>query len=98
MLTAIAIANVAIALLCFVLTGHVARYNRQVIQLNRDLNRWTVLLENTLTQQTLAFTARRTDLRQWQLTHLQWQLQQRRLLQTAKFLQLIWRMRKRWSL
>ncbi|MEM1238885.1 MAG: hypothetical protein AAGI45_03500 [Cyanobacteria bacterium P01_H01_bin.26] len=98
MLTAIVIANVAIALLCFVLTGHVARYHRQVIQLNRDLNRWTVLLENTLTQQTLAFTVRRTDLRQWQLTHLQWQLQQRRLLQTAKFLQLIWRMRKRWSL
>ena len=91
MLTAIAIANVAIALLCFVLTGHVARYNRQVIQLTRDLNRWTVLLEH-------AFTARRTDLRQWQLTHLQWQLQQRRLLQTAKFLQLIWRMRKRWAL
>ena len=95
MLTAIAIFNVAIALLCLVLTSYVARYNRQVIQLNRDLNRWTVLLENTLTQQTLALTARRTDLRQWQLTHLRWQLQQRRLVQTAKFLRIIWLMRKR---
>ena len=95
MLTAIAIFNVAIALLCLVLTSYVARYNRQVIQLNRDLNRWTVLLENTLTQQTLALTARRTDLRQWQLTHLRWQLQQRRLVHTAKFLRIIWLMRKR---
>ena len=95
MLTAIAIFNVAIALLCLVLTSYVARYNRQVIQLNRDLNRWTVLLENSLTQQTLALTARRTDLRQWQLTHLRWQLQQRRLVQTAKFLRIIWLMRKR---
>ena len=95
MLTAIAIFNVAIALLCLVLTSYVARYNRQVIQLNRDLNRWTVLLENSLTQHTLALTARRTDLRQWQLTHLRWQLQQRRLVQTAKFLRIIWLMRKR---
>ncbi|MEM8613976.1 MAG: hypothetical protein AAGF93_18280, partial [Cyanobacteria bacterium P01_H01_bin.105] len=60
-----------------------------------DLNRWTVLLENTLVQQTLAFTEKRTDLRQWQLIHLRWQLQQRRLIQTAKFLQLVWLMRKR---
>ena len=95
MLIGIAIVNVAIALLCLALIPRVVRFGRQVTQLNRDLNRWTVLLENTLTQQTLALTARRTDLRQWQLTHLRWQLQQRRLVQTAKFLRIIWLMRKR---
>lgn len=95
MLIAIAIVNVAIAFVCLVLTWRMAQLGRQVNQLNRDLNRWTVLLENTLVQQTLAFTEKRTDLRQWQLIHLRWQLQQRRLIQTAKFLQLVWLMRKR---
>ena len=95
MLLIIAIVNVAIALICLALTPRVARFGRQVTQLNRDLNRWTVLLEDTLSQQTLAFTQRRTDLRQWQLIHLQWQLQQRRLIQTAKFLQLVWLISKR---
>ncbi|MEM8614980.1 MAG: hypothetical protein AAGF93_23445, partial [Cyanobacteria bacterium P01_H01_bin.105] len=82
MLIAIAIVNVAIAFVCLVLTWRMAQLGRQVNQLNRDLNRWTVLLENTLVQQTLAFTEKRTDLRQWQLIHLRWQLQQRRLIQT----------------
>ncbi|MGD1949291.1 MAG: hypothetical protein ACFB14_06555 [Leptolyngbyaceae cyanobacterium] len=95
MLTTIALANVASALLCLALIPRVVRFGRQVTQLNRDLNRWTVLLENTLSQQTLAFTQRRTDLRQWQLIHLQWQLQQRQLMQTAKFLQLVWLISKR---
>ena len=86
MLTVVAIANVAIALLCLLLARRVLRLNHQVIQLNRDLNRWTVLLENALAQQTLAFTSRRASLHQWQFFYLQWQLQARRLLQTAKFL------------
>ncbi|EKU97278.1 hypothetical protein Lepto7375DRAFT_6456 [Leptolyngbya sp. PCC 7375] len=90
MLIVIAIANVAIAILCLVLTWHVVRFGRQVAQLNRNLQRWTVLLEDNLAQQTLAFTVQRTNLRQWQLIHLQWQLQQRRLIQTAKFLQRVW--------
>lgn len=98
MLIGIAIVNVAIALLCLALASRMLRVNHQVTQLNRDLNRWTVLLENTLTQQTLAFGQTRTDLRQWQLLHLQWQLQQRRLLQTAKFLKIIWLFSKRRSL
>ncbi|ESA34487.1 hypothetical protein N836_16460 [Leptolyngbya sp. Heron Island J] len=95
MLTVIAIANVAIALFCFMLSWRVAKFGHQITQLNRDLKHWTVLLENTLIQQTLAFTERRTDLRQWQLIHLQWQLQQRRLTQTAKFLRLVWLISKR---
>lgn len=86
MLTAIAIANVAIALLCLVLAQRVLRFNRQVIQLNRDLNRWTVLLENALAQQTLALTSGRANLYQWHFFYLQWQLQARRLIQTARFL------------
>ncbi|MEO0431576.1 MAG: hypothetical protein AAF151_07750 [Cyanobacteria bacterium J06656_5] len=98
MLIGIAIVNVAIALLCLALASRMLRVGHQVTQLNRDLNRWTVLLENTLTQQTLAFGQTRTDLRQWQLLHLQWQLQQRRLLQTAKFLKIIWLFSKRRSL
>ncbi|MEO0735683.1 MAG: hypothetical protein AAFZ35_02620 [Cyanobacteria bacterium J06649_12] len=98
MLIGIAIVNVAIALLCLTLASRMLRVSHQVTQLNRDLNRWTVLLENTLTQQTLAFGQTRTDLRQWQLLHLQWQLQQRRLLQTAKFLKIIWLFSKRRSL
>ncbi len=98
MLIGIAIVNVAIALLCLALASRMLRVNHQVTQLNRDLNRWTVLLENTLTQQTLAFGQTRTDLRQWQLLHLQWQLQQRRLLQTAKFLKIIWLISNRRSL
>lgn len=98
MLIGIAIVNVAIALLCLALASRMLRVSHQVTQLNRDLNRWTVLLENTLTQQTLAFGQTRTDLRQWQLLHLQWQLQQRRLLQTAKFLKIIWLFSKRRSL
>ncbi|MEL6334314.1 MAG: hypothetical protein AAFQ76_17200 [Cyanobacteria bacterium J06626_26] len=98
MLIGIAIANVAIALLCLVLASRMIRVNRQVTQLNRDLNRWTVLLENTLTQQALTLSQTRTDMRQWQLLYLQWRLQQRRLLQTAKFLKIIWRFSKRRSL
>ncbi|MDV3353175.1 hypothetical protein QGP82_31165 [Leptothoe sp. LEGE 181152] len=90
MLIVIAIANVAISILCLVLTWHVARFGHQVAQLNRNLQRWTVLLEDNLAQQTLAFTVQRTNLRQWQLIHLKWQLQQRRLIQTAKFLQRVW--------
>lgn len=97
MLIAIAIVNVAIALLCFVLARRMAQVSRQVTQLNRDLNRWTVLLEDTLAQQTLALTANRTDLRQWQLLHLQWQLQQRRLRQTIKFLRLVWLISRRFT-
>ena len=98
MLTIIVVVNVAIALLCLGLSWRIARFNRQVIQLNRDLNRWTVLLESTLAQQTLAFTETRTDLRQWQLIHLQWRLQQRRLMQTVKFLRLLWLLSRRWGL
>lgn len=97
MLTIIAVANVAIAFLCFILSWHIAKFGQRLTQLSRDLNRWTVVLENTLTQQTLAFTERRTDLRQWQLVHLQWQLQQRRLIQTVKFLQVVWLISKRRS-
>ncbi|MBT9316503.1 hypothetical protein [Leptothoe spongobia] len=89
MLIAIATVNVAIAILCLMLTWRILRFRRQVTQLNRDLNRWTVLLEETLTQQTLALTEKRTDLRQWQLIHLKWQLQQRRIIQIAKLLRLI---------
>lgn len=95
MLIGIVIANVAIALLCFALTWRMAQFGRQVTQLNRDLNRWTVLLEQTLAQHTLTLTAQRTTLRQWQLLHLQWQLQQRRLVQTAKFLRLVWLLGRR---
>ncbi len=98
MLTVIAVVNVAIALLCFILSWHVAKFGHQVTQLSRDLNRWTVLLEDTLTQQTLTLTKRRTDLRQWQLIHLQWQLQQQRLNQTAKFLRIVWLISKRRSI
>lgn len=90
MLVGIVIANSAIALLCFALTWRMAQVGRQVNQLNRDLNRWTVLLEQTLAQQTLTLTKQRTQLHQWHLLHLQWQLQQRRLIQTAKFLRLVW--------
>ena len=95
MLILIALGNVAIALLCVALTPRVVRFGRQVTQLNRDLNRWTVLLEDTLSQQTLNFTQQRAELRQWQLIHLQWQLQQRQLVQAAKFLQLVWLISKR---
>ena len=90
MLTVIATANIAIALFCFMLSWQVAKFGHRILQLNRDLHHWTVLLENTLTQQTLAFSERRAQLRQGQLLHLQWQLQQQRLTQTAKFLRLIW--------
>ncbi|NEQ49485.1 MAG: hypothetical protein F6K11_05030 [Leptolyngbya sp. SIO3F4] len=89
MITAIAITNIAIALICLALARHVTRFSRQVIQLNRDLNRWTVLLEETLANQTLVFTQKRTDLRKWQLIHLQWQLQQRRIMQVAKLIKLV---------
>ena len=89
MLTVLALVNCAIALLCLVLAWRVMGFNRQVTQLNRDLNRWTVLLEDTLAQQTLAFTQKRADLRQWQLIHLKWQLQQRRMVQVAKLLKLM---------
>ncbi len=89
MLIGIAIANVAIALLCLILAARMRRLNHQVIQLNRDLNRWTVLLENTLPRQALTLTQKRTDLQRWQLNHLQWQLQQRRIAQIAKFLKLM---------
>ncbi|MEM7064508.1 MAG: hypothetical protein AAF572_15265 [Cyanobacteria bacterium P01_B01_bin.77] len=91
MLIGIVIANVAISLLCFILTWRIAQISRQVTQLNRDLNRWAVLLEQTLAQHTLTLTEQRTHLHQWQLLHLRWQLQQRRLLQIAKFLRLVWR-------
>ena len=89
MLTAVVIANFAIALLCLVLAWRMVGVNRQITQLNRDLNRWSILLEDTLAQQALALTEKRADLRQWQLIHLKWQLQQRRLLQVAKVLRLI---------
>ena len=89
MLIFIVIVNIAIALLCFGLAQRVIRFNRQVHQLNRDLNRWTVLLEDTLAQQTLALVQKRTDLRQWQLIHLKWQLQQRRIFQMAKLLKIM---------
>lgn len=89
MLIVIAIANVAIASLCLVLTWRVARLGRQLTQLNRELQRWTVLLENALVQQTLALGEKRAELYQWQLTYLQGQLYQRRLAQAVKFLQLV---------
>lgn len=89
MLITLAIANCAIALFCLALAWRMVGFNRQVIQLNRDLNRWTVLLEDTLAQQTLAFTQSRIDLRQWHLIHLKWQLQQRRIVQIAKLLKLM---------
>lgn len=95
MVIALVTVNFAIALLCFVSVSYITGFNRQINQLNRDLNRWTVLLENTLTQQTLALTQTRTDLRQCQLIHLQWQLQRRRLVQIAKFLHLVWFISKR---
>ena len=95
MLITIAIVNVAISLVCLVLTWRMVRLGRQVNQLNRDLNRWTVLLESTLAQQTLALTEQRTDLRQWQLLHLKWQLQQRRIVQVAKLLRLMSRFARR---
>ncbi|MBX2863174.1 MAG: hypothetical protein KTR27_06425 [Leptolyngbyaceae cyanobacterium MAG.088] len=95
MLTAIAITNVAIACICIVLSWRVARFGRQVNRLSRNLNHWTVLLEDTLAQHNLALTERRTNLHQWQLTYLQWQLQQRQLIQTAKFLQLVWLISRR---
>ncbi len=95
MLAVIVIVNVAIAMLCLVLARHVLRLNRHIIQLNRDLNRWTILLEDSLAQQALALTQKRTDLRQWQLIHLKWQLQQRRILQVAKFLRLLSRLTRR---
>ena len=98
MLKVVITVNIAIALLCLGLTWRMAQLGRQFAQLNRDLNRWTVLLEDTLAQQTLTFTQKRTDLRQWQLIHLQWQLQQRRVIQTAKFLQLVWLINQRQSL
>ncbi|MEM9264791.1 MAG: hypothetical protein AAGA46_04640 [Cyanobacteria bacterium P01_F01_bin.13] len=89
MFTMIAIVNVAIAFLCLALAGRISQFNRQITQLNRDLNRWTVVLEDVLTQQTLALTQKRTDIHQWQLIQLKWQLQQRRIVQIAKFLKLI---------
>ena len=95
MLITIAIVNVAISLVCLVLTWRMVRLGRQVNQLNRDLNRWTVLLESTLAQQTLALTEQRTDLRQWPLLHLKWQLQQRRIVQVAKLLRLMSRFARR---
>lgn len=95
MLAVIVIVNVAIALLCLVLARRILRLNRQITQLNRDLNRWTILLEDSLAQQALALTQKRTDLHQWQLIHLKWQLQQRRILQVAKFLQLLSRLTRR---
>ena len=89
MLTALAIVNCAIALLCLALAWRIVGFNRQVTQLNRDLNRWTVLLEDTLAQQTLTLSQKRIDLRQWHLIHLKWQLQQRRVVQIAKLLKLL---------
>ncbi|MEM7795070.1 MAG: hypothetical protein AAF579_11560 [Cyanobacteria bacterium P01_C01_bin.118] len=89
MFIALAIVNCAIALLCLALAWRVAGFNRQVTQLNRDLNRWTVLLEDALAQQTLTFSQKRIDLRQWHLVHLKWQIQQRRIVQIAKLLKLL---------
>ena len=89
MLIALTIANCAIALLCLALAWRMVGFNRHVTQLNRDLNRWTVLLERALAQQTLALTGGRANLHQWQFFYLQWQLQARRLLQTAKFLKFL---------
>ncbi len=98
MLTVIAIANFAIAVLCIALSWRVARFGRQVAQLNRNLKRWTVLLEDTLAQHTLTLTKRRTRIHQWQLIHLQWQLHQRRLTQVAKFLRIVWLISKQKSM
>ena len=85
----IAAANFAIALLCLILARRMVQVNRQITQLNRDLNRWSVLLEDTLSQQALTLTETRTDLRQWQLISLKWQLQQRRIAQVARVLRLM---------
>ncbi|MEO0868577.1 MAG: hypothetical protein AAFY17_09030 [Cyanobacteria bacterium J06642_11] len=94
MLIALAVLNVAIALLCLVLAGRVLRLHRQLRQLNHDLTQWAIAVERTLVDQTLTFTQRRAQLRQWQLTHLRWQLQQRQLVQVAKLLRLVWLMRR----
>ncbi|MEM6252471.1 MAG: hypothetical protein AAF821_06065 [Cyanobacteria bacterium P01_D01_bin.156] len=95
MLIALTVFNVAIALLCFLLSWRIIGWQRQIIQLNRDLNRWMVFLEGTLTEQALNLTQQRTQLRLWQLNHLQWQLQQRQLIQLVKFLKLLWFISKR---
>lgn len=94
MLIALASLNVAIALLCFLLSWWVMGIYRQVTQLNRDLSRWLTFAATDLTNYPLALTYQRTQLRQWQLGHLKWQLQQRRLGQLTKILQLIWFMRQ----
>ena len=95
MLIVLAVANVAIALLCLRLAWWMTKVHRQVTQLNRDLHRWTIGLERGLGDQTLAWTQHRAQLRQWQLGHLQWQLQQRKMIQLAKLLQLLWFIRQR---
>ncbi|MEM9806717.1 MAG: hypothetical protein AAF959_15705 [Cyanobacteria bacterium P01_D01_bin.56] len=95
MVVGVAIFNVAIALLCLMLSWRVMRFQRQLTQLNHILSHWTGLAESSLPEHTLAFTQHRAQLRQWQLTHLKWQLQQRQLVQIAKFLQLVWLVRRR---
>lgn len=95
MVIAVVIFNSAIALLCLLLSWRVIRFYRQITQLNRVLTYWTALAESTLPEHTLAFIQHRAQLRQWQLTQLKWQLQQRRLAQIAKFLQLVWLVRRR---
>lgn len=95
MAIAIAIVNVAIAILCLLLARRVVIWQRHLTQLNRDLTRWTIQAERDLPAQALAFTQQRTQLRQWQFSNLKWQLQQRQLLQTAKFLKLVWLISRR---
>ncbi|MBT9310603.1 hypothetical protein [Leptothoe kymatousa] len=95
MAIALAIVNVAIAIACLLLARRVVTWHRHITQLTRDFNRWTILAESALPEQALAFTQHRTQLRQWQLIHLKWQLQQRQLVQTAKVLKLAWFMSRR---
>ena len=95
MVIALAVVNVAIAILCLLLARRVVTWHRHITQLTRDFNRWTMLAETALPEQTLAFTQHRSQLRQWQLIHLKWRLQQRQLVQMTKVLQLAWFLSRR---